>query len=265
MSSITLSWMAQLVLSSAPLQSIPQPHADLTGGTTNIATVAAVAIPSGGLSTQGTLKNAIRPGETITRVVVTIANGTASSVTVNGQSVQAAGRVFDIPFPSGTEWRHLAYCQWQATGLEVSPAGSTKPVVIDLTPIAPREPLPAVSLDVLPGYELRRSTDQMRSGVGLFARGALAVVTNGDVEHRIDALHGEVSFPGTASAELVDVYLLGAGDVPLSTTVSIDGDEFTVSGIPPMAHGETVQVVLLFDSSLEGQPMRCRIAAGFVP
>ena len=250
----------------AALNTIGMGQTEMKGGTTKIGEIDPSAIPTAGPDAMGTLCNQYPSGVTISDLHIKIKKGTAESVEV--------GELDPVNF-DGSGVAHVTYPA--AGGLDgnecttytidnLTADGSGDNLVLSVTPsllVVVDET--TVEVNSIAEYRFEQMSDLTRNGIAeMYHAGVLTVVTNFDPSHSMTQIQGSLSFPGTSSASLTGVHLFESdGDAITTGSVSISGNDFTLSGFPALEPLNTYRVVLLLDAPLGGQPMRAQLQGTF--
>lgn len=251
------------VLASSPF-AILMGETEVEGGTEKLGQIDPLALPPSGPDATGSVKNEMPKGKVWNDLDFTIKNGTAATVKVgHGPSVEFnedGNRAHVSVTTSGN-----ASEDYTLDGLE----GDGTDELIDLY-VSPSDAKTVdgakIESNILPAFRFDRMSDQARNGVESHHEAVLALVHNDDGSKGMTSIDGEVSFPGTAAANLEDVHLFQADGDPFPyAAVSISGDEFSVTDFGGVATGESVQVLVVLDADLGGELARVRLEADFAP
>ena len=248
---------------AATLNTILMGRAEMKGGTTKIGEIDPAAIPTAGPDATGTFCSVLPEGKLLEGLDVSIENGCAGTISVDGGTA--------VPFSAGCT-AHVSItmsggvCK-DYTIDDLSGDGSGENLILRVTASDVKTTAGvAVEPSILPAYRFDRLSDLARNGVEAHHGAALALVHNDDGSERMTSITGTVSFPGSASAILTEVHLFEADDDPLGrATITISGDDFAITNFGSVAAGSYVQVLLVFDADLGGEPVRTQLRGTFAP
>jgi hypothetical protein len=241
----------------------PMGTKDLTGGSTKLGEIVPSACPT---DATGRVNNAIQPATNITDLRFATKNGTLDSVTVGSNTTNAGsdGTVnVDLSQAPMHQGDHLDYT---ANNVKHSGQGTAN-VELWATPSTQvlKDGVPSEA-DVLPPFQFDSMSDLQRNGIGqLYYPDVLGIVSNNDSSQHLTALAGTVSFPGSTSATLTGVRLTKGDGSAYSATISISGNDFTISSFSPVDPGTSCRIILTLDSSLNGDSMRLQLQGTFAP
>lgn len=252
---------------AAPLLPIiPMGNSDLKGGSTKLPEIDPASLPTSGPDAAGGVCNQVPGGPIITDLTFSIRKGSAQSLEVEGVSNSVpfgAGGTANVTLDPGIGG---GQCRgYTLNGLQGADGSN---IVINCTPSYTAViGQTVVELNALPAFRFDAMSDLARNGIAeLYHAGVLALVFNDDSSRALNAVAGEVSFPGTAVAAVTGVHIFEMdGDPVANATVDIVGNEFAITGFAPLSSGNVYQVVVTLTNGLGGEPMRAEIQGTFEP
>ena len=256
--------IAAALVAGSPFGTIPLGTTDLDGGSDKIDELTPGGVTGSGTDASGEICNELPGGAPMTDVTIDLTNATAATVTVNGTaSTTTESDSFNVKFPSAVGGNVCV----DVDITDISPDGSGENIEIYATPSRSEQINGgSVEVNVFPQFEIEESRDLQRTSIAFMDHGGgVAYVRNGDSTRGMTQLNGTVSFPNGGARTLLDVELQSTSGTPISSTVSISGNTFTISGFPTVSAGATAQIVLLWDNSLGRPASRLQIEGVFTP
>ncbi|MDP1860170.1 MAG: hypothetical protein Q8K82_15950 [Gemmatimonadaceae bacterium] len=237
---------------------------DMKGGVAKIGEIDPVTIGAG-TTMSGTVCNELKVKVTDLDFTLKKAKPPAGNVEVKGLGGQpvafdAAGKAHaDYPTDSGLEGNK---CQdYLISGIEPDASGSN--VVIYVTPSSTLTVAGnLVHCNVLSEFKFDAMSDLARHGIAQMHHACvLAVATNEDHTESLTSFSGSVSLLDVSEA-LTGVHLLDVRGNPVpNATVSLSGNQFTITGFSPIDPGKTVYVAMVFSNPIGGTRMRAQLQA----
>lgn len=252
---------------------IPLGLAVLNGGATAFNSLDPEALDPGGSEVRGDVQNGDHKDRDYTDLTITIENGSASNGQIkNGDQSQASftamvkegGAKFRAQFPSEPMEKGESY-EIKLEGLSGDGLGAH--IVVLATPSMPAL-INSVEFEAnpFPGFDLTRAHDRERNAIIAMDHAVgVAVLENCDASQRITAIDGVISFVGAPSRSVVDVELQTQAGTPVSSTVSIVGNSFTISGFTAIPSGQSRLIVVQLNNDTGEPGVRLQLTGTFEP
>jgi len=238
---------------------------ELDGGTTEAGEINPDALSTAGPDAAGSWVNEIGSGDDITDLTCNLSNASGGSFSTNGGTTTFEDGEAHLTFGGGNSPPVGGNESKTFSITSLAEDGSGEDITIDLTPSIEQPVGPAtLEANVLPSYAMTEMSDSRRHGVRRLKHDVIVAFVHNEDTSWINVLSGEVTFPGSASAELSAVHLLDDDSMAVSgASIDVEDDGFVIGDFSPLDEGEYYRVVVVLDASIDLEPFQLRLIASF--